>query len=686
MEKKYALVGVCLLLQFCVLNAQNTINLGEVSVVASRILNNAEGYQVSLKGNKYVKGKNSEETLKLLPNVTFENGVFKINGMSVGDIFVDGNKLRDITELKNIPGDIINKVVVKYLAEGEQHEALSGGTIHIYLSRPSENGCYGSFQGHGEWQKSNGWGNEAIGGILSSRMKNLSLYENYAIGEQKNKSTVLQITSDGEKSILLEEKTKNHATWFRNRLSLTQQFHAGASLGASYFVSTNKTFPKSSTPFKMISGDAKVLAQEGTLKYTLPINRIKGQWEIISDYYNRISKSNKLYVENEKNTGSIEEKDNLNMWKFSSILSQKITKWSMVGMYGASVRLISSHYTPFMDEKEGAMNLSNSPCKNQGLSLESNVSFSGTIGLMRYSAGLKGQFDRIKFFGLEQQVDNANSQWALNPTIQMMLPLGKKKMHSLMFTYKRVLSDIPYSAISNASTWVAPNYYVTGNPDLKAPSSDVVMLGAQLFKNKLLLSAVFSRAHNRIYWQTFIDNERENVFFTKPVNLSSQNAWGINGEWNENPIKCWNFKLSGRLEVRSEAVTIGKQFYDKSHVKTYFTWNNNFSFAHGWGGYVNAEFEPTYRNYDRTYHSVYLVDGQIFKVLLKGKLQLSLDFVAFGKRRVLDRQLSGTLINRKDITPVQKIGLTVLWKFSGGKNVRVNALNGIQDYHEIKDN
>lgn len=255
-----------------------------------------------------------------------------------------------------------------------------------------------------------------------------------------------------------------------------------------------------------------------------------------------------------------------------------------------------------------------------------------------------------------------------------------------MFTYKRVLSDIPYSAISNASTWVAPNYYVTGNPDLKAPSSDVVMLGAQLFKNKLLLSAVFSRAHNRIYWQTFIDNERENVFFTKPVNLSSQNAWGINGEWNENPIKCWNFKLSGRLEVRSEAVTIGKQFYDKSHVKTYFTWNNNFSFAHGWGGYVNAEFEPTYRNYDRTYHSVYLVDGQIFKVLLKGKLQLSLDFVAFGKRRVLDRQLSGTLINRKDITPVQKIGLTVLWKFSGGKNVRVNALNGIQDYHEIKDN
>lgn len=686
MQKFHAFVGVFLLLHFCVMNAQNTINLGEVSVVASRISNNAEGYQVGLKGNKYVKGKNSEETLKLLPNVTFENDAFKINGMPVGDIFVNGNKLRDISELKNIPGDMINKVVVKYLEEGEQHEALSGGTIHIYLSRPSENGYYGSIQGHGDWQKSSGWGNEAIGGLLSSRIKDLSIYDNYGIGEQRAKSTGLQTNSSGEKSILLEEKTKNHGTWFRNRLSLTQQFHAGASLGVSYFVSTNKTFPKSSTSFKVISEDAKVLVQEGTLKYTLPINRIRGQWEIVSDYYNRNSNSNKLYTENERSAGSIEEKNNLNMWKFSSTLSQNIAKWSMMGKYGVSARLISSDYTPLTDGREGAMDLSNSSYKNQGLSLESYASFSGKIGRMRYSAGLKGQFNRIKFLDLEQQINTVNSQWALNPTIQLMLPLGNKNMHSLMFTYKRVLNDIPYSAISNASTWVEPNYYVTGNPNLKAPSSDVAMLGIQLFRNKMLLSALFSRAHDRIYWQTFMDVERENVFFIKPINLSGQNIYGFSSEWNENPAKWWNFKLSGRLEIHPEAVTIGKQFYDNSHVKTYFIWNNNFSFAHGWGGYLNAEYEPTYHNYDRTYHSVYLVDGQIYKALVKGKLQLSLDFVALGKRRVLDRQLSGTLINRKDITPVQKIGLTVLWKFSGGKNVRVNTLNGMQDYHEIKDN
>lgn len=686
MQKSYVLIGVFLMLHFCGMNAQNTINLGEVSVVASRISNDAEGYQVSLKGNKYVKGKNSEETLKLLPNITFENDVFKINGIPVGDIFVDGNKLRDITELKNIPGDMIKKVVVKYLEEGEQHESLSGGTIHIYLSRPSENGYNGSIQGHGEWQKSSGWGNETIGGLLSCRMKDLSIYDNYGMGEQKTRSTVWQMMSDVEKSILLEEKTKNHGAWFRNRLSLTQQFHSGASLGVSYFVSMNKTFPKSSTSFKVISGDAKVLTQEGTLKYTLPISRIKGKWEMVSDYYNRTSKSNKLYEENERIAGSIEEKTNLDLWKFSSTLSQSITKWSMMGQYGVSARFISSDYTPLMDEKEGAMDLPNSPYKNHGLSLESYASFSGKIGQMRYCAGLKGQFNRIKFLDLGQHVDNVNSQWALNPTIQLMLPLGNKKIHSLMFTYKRVLNDIPYSSISNASTWVEPNYYVTGNPNLKAPSSDIVMLGVQLLRNKLQLSALFSRAHDRIYWQTFMDVERENVFFTKPVNLSGQNVFGFSSEWNENPTKWWNLKLLGRLEIYPEAVTIGKQFYDKNHVKTYFTWNNNFSFAHGWGGYLNAEYEPTCHSYDRTYHSVYLVDGQIYKALVKGKLQLSLDFVALGKRRVLDRQLSGTLINRKDITPVQKIGLTVLWKFSGGKNVRVNALNGIQDYHEIKDN
>ena len=59
---------------------------------------------------------------------------------------------------------------------------------------------------------------------------------------------------------------------------------------------------------------------------------------------------------------------------------------------------------------------------------------------------------------------------------------------------------------------------------------------------------------------------------------------------------------------------------------------NTFSFNHGWGGMLNLMYEPTYKTYDRTYHAVYNIGGQIYKTMCKDKLQLTLTFNALGDR------------------------------------------------------
>ena len=43
--------------------------------------------------------------LGFLPNISRENGNFKINGLSASEIYVDGVKLSDLSELNNIPGE-----------------------------------------------------------------------------------------------------------------------------------------------------------------------------------------------------------------------------------------------------------------------------------------------------------------------------------------------------------------------------------------------------------------------------------------------------------------------------------------------------------------------------------------------------------------------------------------------------
>lgn len=509
MKKIYiATIGILLTLPFCHVKSQTTINLEEVAVVASRTTNNAEGYTTSLRGSKLTKGKNAAETLRLLPNISFENETFKINGLPVGDIYLNGDKLRDISELRSISGDMMDKVVVKYLEEGEKHESLSGGAIYIQLRHPSENGYYGSVQANCDWQKSSGWGNESISGLINSRVKKLSIYDNFSLGEIKSKNVTLQTTHDDSGNYSIEEREKNHGTFFKNRLSLTRQFVSGSTIGASYFLSTNKSFPSSFAPLREINGDAHVVSQEGTIKSVVSVKKIKGKWEIVADYYNRTSKQNKQYGENGSVVGASEEKNNLNFWKFSSVLSQQIPRMSMKGKYGVSVQAIYSKYTPSLSDMSESLELTNSPYKTQGLSMECYASFGGMLGTLQYNVGLKGRMNKIEFTDLEQQMDNKNSQWAITPTVQLMYPLGKK--YALLFTYKRVLDDIPYSVISSVSTWVDPYNYVTGNPNLVAPSSDLIMLGVQLFRNKLMFNGFFARAHNKIYWQTFKDENKEN--------------------------------------------------------------------------------------------------------------------------------------------------------------------------------
>ena len=109
-----------LLLASATIYAQSHHELQEVTVIASRTTNNAEGYTTNLRGSDIAKGKPAVDVLGFLPNISRENGNFKINGLAASEIYVDGVKLSDLSELNNIPGEMIDKVQVKYLAGSAQ--------------------------------------------------------------------------------------------------------------------------------------------------------------------------------------------------------------------------------------------------------------------------------------------------------------------------------------------------------------------------------------------------------------------------------------------------------------------------------------------------------------------------------------------------------------------------------------
>ena len=116
--------------------------LDEVVIIASRTKYDATGYTVNLKSADIAKGKSTSDALAFLPNV--EEGSFKINGIAVSEIYVDGVKLTSLDELSNIPAERIEQVKINYMAGVRQDASMTGGIIDITLSRPPEGGYYGS--------------------------------------------------------------------------------------------------------------------------------------------------------------------------------------------------------------------------------------------------------------------------------------------------------------------------------------------------------------------------------------------------------------------------------------------------------------------------------------------------------------------------------------------------------------
>lgn len=685
---KKIIIALVAVLSVLSAHAQIERQLQEVTVVASRTTNNAEGYTTNLKGTDIAKGKPAVDVLGFLPNISRENGTFKINGLAASEIYVDGVKLSDLSELNNIPGEMIDKVQVKYLAGADQNAAMSGGTIMITLRRPPEGGYYGSVMANADWYSSCGFGNESIGGMVNYRYKDLSVYDNLYVGGTKFEENSEQWLDGPDLQTYLTETTKSKGFDFRNRLSLTQQFNSGAQLGGSYLIATSRPRP---TSFSMLENSLSAIdkrinavTQEGTLKFLLPLNKKGAAMELTADYLNRHSNERADYSMDNDVVGATYDKDNLNLWKFKAdFLYPRSRRLSW--KFGASAQWISSTFTPSASIESDRFSVSSIPTGTSGFTPIVYASAQGMVWKLRYSAGVNWQLNRIGYHDKQADIKSHNTQWAINPTVQLMMPFGSKMNHTVMLNYKRTLNDIPYTAISSVVNWDDPYNYTVGNPNLKAQSADMIMAGLSLFRNKINITALYAHSHDRIYWQTFQSTENPEVFYTKPVNISGQGVWGFGAEWIESPVKWWKFKLSGRIEITPENITIANIHYGKTRLKEYFYFNNNFRFSHGWGGMLNVNFEPTYKTLDRTYHAVYNVNGKIYKSFLKDNLQVAVEFTPVGNRRKLDRQVGMNKLSYKYTTPVQYVGLSLTWNLSGGKQVDVNVVDGIQDYRETKD-
>lgn len=654
-----------------------TIDLDELTVTGSYVVGNATGYHINVGKKGIVKGKNANELLNFLPNLTEEEGVLKINGLAAHEVIIDGRKVSDLSELRNIPAELIESVDVRYTAGADKVTNTAGGIISIKLKKVPTKGFYGSLKGNIDAAYRNGVDIGGMSGMINGRFGKFSIFEALwgSLLDLKEWHTDTEVNPSGQVVRNLLDRIKSKQ--ISNSMSLNYEINDKHNIGLNWYLGVNDRNSRNlndDNDALLMKSHSKEFSNMLTLNYSGTLSQrdrltVSGEWMM------------RNYDENQSQPSETVSQPladwrlNSDLWKFSADLQHNFTAshtFNVGAVYNATDSRI---------RRENVIHVGDNKDLRQNVLAQTPLvyaSMQGSFGKVSYYGGLNWQMNSVKVTG-----EKANIQNSINPTVQFSVPLGKNRITLL---YKHILDNIPYDAITEKKVWSDPYNYTIGNKDLKAPTEHYVSVTAGLLDSRINLSAIYWHDMNVIYWPTFNDPQIEGVSYTKPVNMDSNDFYALVAELNYRFFGCWTLKAVGRVSFNTENSELSGQLYNKTRLRQYYSLSNSVNLRKGWGFSVNAYVEPTYKYYDRTYHTVYQVNCSVYKTLFDNTLQIRADFQPFGKRRTLDRMSEDRKLTLKYTTPVQHFGIRITWYFRGGKrDVNVNVRQSTIDYREVRD-
>lgn len=670
--------------------------LSNVIISGDRINRTPTGYLANLKGADFAQGQQISEALNFLPGVSVQNGVYKINGMNVSEIYVDGMKLSNWSELNGVSAEMVETVAVEYLAGSNRNAGMTGGILHIKLRTPPEKGYYGNIGASLSARPAYGFDTENVNGLINFSLNKVRIYDYAAVNwsqatEEEDNSILYHTTGEESKG---STKTKSYAGYFYNRISLSWQASPKTTVGLGHYITQGYYDARSLTDYFTSKGsdhsdlrnDAKYTAHEVTAILRSQLNERGTFFSLTGDYYHQTDKSdwnNRSSLTNgdEKNR----DKTGTDLWKVETSLDIPVSQSVNVST-GGFLQFITSDYHPLsVTTPEEWFTASRLRTHTSGFTPMLYANLQGSWKKMQYSVGINLQHNHIGYEVAEQNLKSHNNQWGVNPTIQMSCLLNEKHQHLLSLAYKQTLNDIPYSAISPVIQWQDSYNYTIGNPDLKAQREEQLMLVLSLFKRKLNITGIAVRSHHELHYATFTDPERPQVLYTQPINLSGTKAGALLVESNLKPLKFWRTKLEGMVMISEEDGEIDGITYNGHPLRYKFAWSNNFTFRKNFGGTLYALYEPDYWNYNRKYHTVYDLTGSLYRKFCKGNMQVRLSGLIFAKMRKLTIASMQTTTFRENTTHPERISISFTWNFQKGKHNNVDGVEGIQNYKKIED-
>ncbi|HYF67505.1 MAG TPA: TonB-dependent receptor [Ohtaekwangia sp.] len=624
-------------------------DLSNISGSASDILDNVPSVAVDVDGNISLRGSGNVRIL-------IDGRPSGLTGISTADA------------LRQIPGNLIESVEVitnpsaRFDAEGEV------GIINIVLKKEKGKGINGSFSVNGGYPD-----NYGASFNVNFRKDKFNLFTSYGISYRANpgKGYSIQSFQDAELDTAFSFRQNNN----RSRSDLSHSLRAGLDyylseksiLTGSFVVRTSNGLNKSKYEYLYFDNN-DILGR--TVVRTEREEEPELNTEIALSYRKEYARKGRLLTADFKWIENVETEkarfreidlsiDSLSLQRSRNTENERNALFQMDYVhpfnekgkveagFKSTLRMIDNDFTVRQQNLEDETwhvipNLNNNLIYTENI--HSAYFIAGNeIGRFSWQGGVRGEYTDVSVELAETSDINYQEYFNLFPSAHLSYRLSPEKTLQLSYSYRlsrpRFRDLMPFSNYSdNRSVFV-------GNPDLKPEYTNSIEAGYLInWETGSILSSAYYRYRTGVV-QRITEQIEDSIGYTRtlPVNLATEDAYGLEFNLSWNPVDWWRLNTNANFY---RAITEGDYRDERFYSDTY-TWTSRttskFTFFKKWDfqagfNYRAPRITPQGRN-----RSMYFIDLGLSRDVLKGN-----GTVTLGVRDLLNSRKFRNIIQEED--------------------------------------
>ncbi|WP_124642718.1 TonB-dependent receptor [Amniculibacterium aquaticum] len=601
-------------------------------------------------------GGNLQDVLQNVPSVTVDpDGTVNMRGSSNVKFLINGkpSALLGIDDganaLQSIPADQIDRIEVITNPSSKFEAAGTSGILNIILKKSKKVGFNGSVIGtlgylpktglnaNLNWRKGNltyflngGGGYSERGGKDTTE----TIYKNFSAPLDPNQSALMSQSqySKDDGSFSNYNLTTGLVYDFSDRTSfnLSGTVRAMNGIDDQKLTTTENRLNQAGTfqnfGVRKTDGDSRNLAFQGDI----------GLDHKFDDKGQNIAASLSLQTNNSHNNSEIIEHKN-SLFLLKDTTKRNSTNNSVVGKVdyelpiGENSKLEAGYrldinkniYDGFVDSTipNAFMPNYNNSTDYKEMFNAGYVQFKSKIGKFGYQLGLRNENSQISIDYKNQagqKIDKTKNYNDIFPSVYMTYDVTDKNQVLVNYTRRidrpRSFFMVPFSRYSNNQN------IFEGNIDMNPSYVDSYELGYLMSSKKFTLNPTlyFRHATGDDKFLVYRPDERESVFFTKPINLGTNDSYGLDLNFTYDPVK-W-LRLMGNVDLygyKTEGIAhydiidqngnpsvgtmdfTGDGFSSRARLSTTFKFDKTFSFQmqgmyRGGTKTANQERKPSY--------------------------------------------------------------------------------------------